>query len=98
MMLSIEVLPAPFGPIMARISPLRISNDTSLTAFTPPNDSETLSTARSTSPTAISGPPVALMGSTRERLPASCRLLPAGGGHRLHVADLHARGDHALAA
>ena len=38
MTLSIEVLPAPFGPMMARISPLRMSNDTPLTAFTPPND------------------------------------------------------------
>ena len=54
MTLSIEVLPAPFGPMMARISPLRMSNDTSLIAFTPPNDSETFSTDRSASPTAAS--------------------------------------------
>ena len=38
MTLSIDVLPAPFGPMMARISPLRMSKETSLTAFTPPND------------------------------------------------------------
>ncbi len=44
MTLSIEVLPAPFGPMMARISPLRMSKETSLIAFTPPNDSETFST------------------------------------------------------
>src|SRR6185312_16858 len=62
MTLSIDVLPAPLGPMMARISPLRISKETSLTAFTPPNASETFSTESSTSPTATSGPPVALMG------------------------------------
>ena len=61
MTLSIEVLPAPFGPMMARISPLRMSKETSLTAFTPPNDSETFSTDKSTSPTATSGPLGALM-------------------------------------
>ena len=54
MTLSIEVLPAPFGPMMARISPLRISKETSLTALTPPNDSDTSSTASSTSPVATS--------------------------------------------
>ena len=52
MTLSIEVLPAPFGPMMARISPLRISNETSLIAFTPPKASDTSSTASSTSPAA----------------------------------------------
>ena len=36
MQLSIEVLPAPFGPMMARISPLRMSNGHSVIAFTPP--------------------------------------------------------------
>ena len=50
MTLSIEVLPAPFGPMMARISPLRISNDTPVTALTPPKERETFSTASSTSP------------------------------------------------
>ena len=44
MTLSIEVLPAPFGPMMARISPLRMSNETSVIAFTPPKASETFST------------------------------------------------------
>ena len=47
MTLSIEVLPAPFGPMMARISPLRMSNETSVIAFTPPKDSDTFSTERS---------------------------------------------------
>ena len=54
MTLSIEVLPAPFGPMMARISPLRMSNETSVIACTPPNESETFSTARSTSPAGLS--------------------------------------------
>src|SRR6185503_13582904 len=56
MTLSIDVLPAPFGPMMARISPLRMSSDTSLIALTPPNDNETFSTDSRTSPTATSGP------------------------------------------
>ena len=43
MTFSIEVLPAPFGPMIARISPLRMSNETSAIALTPPNDSETFS-------------------------------------------------------
>ena len=61
MTLSIEVLPAPFGPMMARISPLRMSNDTSLMALTPPNDSDTFSTDSSASPTAASEPLGALI-------------------------------------
>jgi hypothetical protein len=56
MQFSIDVLPAPFGPMMARISPFRISNDTSASAFTPPNASDTFSTARITSPLPTSGP------------------------------------------
>ena len=54
MTLSIEVLPAPFGPMMARTSPFLMSNDTSRIARTPPNDSDTFSTESSTSPAAIS--------------------------------------------
>jgi len=50
MTFSIDVLPAPFGPMMARISPLRMSKDTSVIAFTPPKASDTFSTASSTSP------------------------------------------------
>src|SRR5215470_9200612 len=95
MTLSIEVLPAPFGPMMARISPLRISNETPLTAFTPPKASETPSTASRTSPAAISCP----LGALMRRLRGSCRLLHRAGhrhGHR--VADLDARGQHAFAA
>ncbi len=40
MTFSIEVLPAPFGPMMARISPFLMSKETSRIAFTPPNESD----------------------------------------------------------
>src|SRR5882762_9177805 len=46
MTLSIEVLPAPLGPIMARISPPAIAKDTSVNALMPPNERETFSTER----------------------------------------------------
>ena len=49
MTLSIEVLPAPFGPMMARISPFVTSNEMSVIALTPPKDSETFLTSISTS-------------------------------------------------
>src|SRR5947199_5082977 len=61
MTLSIEVLPAPLGPIMARISPLRISKETSTSARTPPNAKDTRSTESSTSPAATSRAEGALM-------------------------------------
>src|SRR5918994_4327454 len=104
MTLSIEVLPAPFGPMMARISPLRISNDTSRNAFTPPNASDTASAASSTSPAAISYSVGALMRrlglrAAPLRAAPSCRLLHCGRGRiRLDVPDRHARRDDALAA
>src|SRR5204862_206611 len=40
-MLSSEVLPAPFGPMIEAISPRRAENDTSSTARTPPNRLDT---------------------------------------------------------
>ena len=49
MTLSIDVLPAPLGPMMARISPFLMSNDTPRIARTPPKESETFSTDSSTS-------------------------------------------------
>src|SRR5258708_1356092 len=61
MTLSIEVLPAPFGPMMARISPLRISKETSTSARTPPNANDTRSTESSPSPAATSRAEGALM-------------------------------------
>src|SRR6267154_5782997 len=50
MTLSIEDLPAPFGPMMARISCSRTSNETPWSATTPPNASETSSISRMASP------------------------------------------------
>ena len=44
MTFSIDDLPAPFGPMMARISPLRMSKLTLVSARTPPNRSEMPST------------------------------------------------------
>ena len=38
MQFSIDDLPAPLGPMMARISPLAMSKLMSVSAFTPPND------------------------------------------------------------
>src|SRR3712207_5759306 len=107
MQLSIEVLPAPFGPMMARISLLRMSKDTSVSAFTPPKLSETSSTASSTSPFARSGPSGALTspspplkGAGLMVGPPSRRLLQRQRLDRikLHIPDLDARGDDALAA
>src|SRR6185312_9684145 len=51
MTLSNELFPAPFGPMIARISCSRTSKLTSASAFTPPKASETPSSARITSPT-----------------------------------------------
>src|SRR3954449_10704944 len=114
MQFSIEVLPAPFGPMMARISHLRMSNDTSVSAFTPPKPSDTFSTASSTSPLARSEPSGALMAqspplSTRGResrgggaqtWTPSRRLLQRRRLNRikLHIPDIHPRRDDALAA
>src|ERR1700687_1945204 len=50
MTLSIELLPAPLGPMMARISCSRTSKLTSVSACTPPKASDTPSTARITAP------------------------------------------------
>jgi hypothetical protein len=66
MMLSIDVLPAPLGPMMARISPLRMSKDTPVTALTPPKESDTSSTESSTSPAATSCPVGALIPPLRQ--------------------------------
>src|SRR4051812_12236882 len=99
MTLSTEVLPAPLGPMMARISPLRTSNDTSRIALMPPNASETFSTDSSASRAAASCSPRALM--RRPRLVRPSRRLLQGrrcDRHHLHVADLHPRRDHPLAA
>ena len=85
MTLSIEVLPAPFGPMMARISPLRMSNETSLIALTPPNASDTFSTESSTSPAAMSCPLGALMQQPCRRGAAAARA-EGTGSLRVHAA------------
>src|SRR5215813_4744043 len=89
MTLSIEVLPAPFGPMIARISPLRMSNDTSVIARTPPKLSETFSMDSSASPAAISLPVGDLTAHSRRRwrkTVISRRLLHRA---RRHLVDLH---------
>src|ERR1700680_2588094 len=96
MTLSIEVLPAPFGPMMARTSPFLISKDTSRMAFTPPKDSTTCSTASSTSPGAMV-PDVSFGLSP----PVLTLLTPMGGAGRrmdFHVDNRHVAVKHALAA
>ena len=50
MQLSIELLPAPLGPMMARISCSRTSKLMSVSALTPPKLSEMFFTSRMTSP------------------------------------------------
>src|SRR5262245_51571679 len=52
MTLSIELLPAPFGPIMARISCSSTLNDMFVNAWTPPNLREIESSSRIGAPTA----------------------------------------------
>ena len=47
-MLNNVVLPAPFGPISPKISPVSTANDTSLTATTPPKRRETCSACSAT--------------------------------------------------
>src|SRR5215468_5865581 len=107
MMLSSEVLPAPFGPIMARISPLRISNETPATALTPPKASDTSSTASSTLPAAISCSLGALMPRLRNDAPRAAGspcCLSQGENERIAIAArscrscrlLHRRHRHRL--
>src|SRR5439155_1391874 len=69
-MLRSEVLPAPFGPITETSSSRPTSRSTPLTAWTPPNDLETLWTLS----WALMGPP--------ERRPPPRRAPPARGGRR----------------
>src|SRR5215471_11097755 len=50
MTLSIELFPAPFGPMMARISCSRTSKLMAVSALTPPKESDTRSSLSTTSP------------------------------------------------
>src|SRR5262249_19881596 len=106
MTLGSEVLPAPFGPIMARISPLRTSKETPATALTPPKASDTFSTASSTLPATMSCSLGALIPRLRAcddatRAAGSLRSLSHGARKRTEVAArsccfLHRRHRHRL--
>jgi hypothetical protein len=50
MQLKSEVFPAPFGPITAVIEPGATENETSVSAFRPPNASDTPWIVRSAAP------------------------------------------------
>src|SRR5678816_2768901 len=84
MQLSIELLPAPFGPMIARISCSRTSKEMSESAFTPPKRRLMFCTSRTTSPERR-----AVIGRSRR---APDRLEGLG------VDDLQGRGDLADAA
>src|SRR3954454_8467833 len=86
MTFSIEDLPAPFGPMIARISRLRTSKLTSASAFTPPNASEMFSTESRTSPMA------------RALLIASCRFGASGDRERLDVPNRNISAEDPAAA
>src|SRR5690242_631197 len=75
MTLSIEVLPAPFGPMMARISRWRISRLMSVSALTPPKDRLMCSARSTASPMRFAA---LMMGSAR----------PAQWFHRSHGRDV----------
>jgi hypothetical protein len=94
MQFSIEVLPAPFGPMMARISPFWMSNETSVSAFTPPKPSDTFSTARITSPLTMSGPSGALTMRHPRRAPLP--LVGRGWGWGSRGARGQDRGENAV--
>src|SRR5215831_12097924 len=88
MTLSIELLPAPLGPMMARISCSRTSKLMSVSALTPPKESEIASSLRTTSPM----PRALLMKNV-----GSGSLAGRAGGQRLRVSDFEI-GGHASGA
>src|SRR5664279_1714954 len=75
MTLSIELLPAPFGPMIARISCSRTSKLTSEIARTPPNASEMCSSFKMTSPIARTPPDIESGRLSRRRCRESLRVL-----------------------
>src|SRR5262249_55814001 len=92
MTLSIEDFPAPFGPMIARTSCSRTSNDTPWSATTPPKASETSSTSRTGFPSFL---PSLISGAGSRRL---ARVVSVGlrvqdaqvGGHGADAAVLEA--------
>src|SRR5271168_824277 len=84
MMLSSEVLPAPFGPIIEVSPPRRTDSEISSTARTPPKCFETPETASSISPPAGAPRPLTLpdtMPSAFPRLPAASSMPSDYGQH-----------------
>src|SRR5689334_2548022 len=89
MTLSIELLPAPLGPMIARISCSRTSKLIPESAFTPPKESEIPSRRRTTSPMFLCG----VMGSR-----CCLRRFPCGSsGENLRRGDREIGSDHAAA-
>src|SRR5688500_5334257 len=92
---SIELLPAPFGPMIARISCSRTSKLTSVSAFTPPKASE-MPSAASTTPPILRPTASATRASSRfMRRPASCGAPRAVGREGLRRDQLQVRADGA---
>src|SRR5687767_2704187 len=81
MQFNTEVLPAPFGPISARSSPLLAWNDTSCTTASPPNDREMFCSSSS----AIPAPAAAVLLHV-----AVAAALPAAGA-QVELADVLVR-------
>ena len=96
MTFSIDDLPAPFGPMIERISPCRMSKLTSVSALTPPKRSVMPRTSSSTSSKrrARTAPPDRLPACRPSRYSAAC----GTGALGREVADHHLGLDHAGAA
>src|SRR5918995_6074787 len=90
-------LPAPFGPMMARISPFLMSKLTSASALTPPNRRLMPSTSRRTS-SKVRARPARVIGSASVAIAALLFRRLRHRGLREHVADRHLGLDGAGAA
>src|SRR5690606_35362936 len=102
MTLSIELLPAPLGPMIARTSCSRTSKEMSVSAFTPPKDREMLCRSRSTSPIRFVRMGWSASGGLRCRFrrEGSCVYDPESGrdGAGLAVLEAHLGLDEAVVA
>src|SRR5450755_2230263 len=90
MTLSIELLPAPLGPMMARISCSRTSRLIPVSAFTPPKEREILSSSSTTSP--------ALRAALIWRAHPSCGFPRGARGKDIRFRDPKVGRNHAAAA
>src|SRR6476646_10645322 len=79
MTFSIELFPAPFGPMMARTSCSRTSNVMSCSAFTPPNARKTCSSERMTSPMRRAGSGLSRDGASRAGLTTGATPIATSG-------------------